>query len=114
MTKEQKLYDYLKAKHIGQENAVHSKKLEKHFDICPRTVRTYVNNLRKSGVPICSDDSGYWIAKTPKEASKTVNRLGNYAGEINNARTGIAFGAIQMRSVTTITEEILHITVKVG
>ena len=125
MTKEQKLYDYLKAKHIGQENAVHSKKLEKHFDICPRTVRTYVNNLRKSGVPICSDDSGYWIAKTPKEASKTVKRLGNYAGEtmiqeqitdgeINNARTGIAFGAIQMRSVTTITEESLHITVKVG
>ena len=114
MTKEQKLYDYLKAKHIGQENAVHSKKLEKLFDICPRTVRTYVNNLRKSGVPICSDDSGYWIARNSKEASKTVKRLGNYAGEINNARTGIAFGAIQMRSVTKITEESFHITVKVG
>ena len=55
MTKEQKLYDYLMAKHVGQDNAVHSKKLEKRFNICPRTVRTYVNNLRKSGYPICSD-----------------------------------------------------------
>ena len=69
MTKEQKLYDYLMAKHVGQDNAVHSKKLEKRFNICPRTVRTYVNNLRKSGYPICSDDTGYWIAKDPKEAS---------------------------------------------
>ena len=43
MTKEQKLCDYLMAKHVGQDKAIHSKKLEKRFDICPRTVRTYVN-----------------------------------------------------------------------
>ncbi len=114
MTKEQKLCEYLKAKHVGQDKAIHSKKLEKRFGICPRTVRTYVNNLRKLGEPICSDDHGYWIAKDPKEATKTVKRLDNFVGEINSARTGLAVAAIQMRSVTKITEENVLITVKVG
>lgn len=114
MTKEQKLCDYLKAKHVGHDKAVHSKKLEKRFGICPRTVRTYVNNLRKSGEPICSDDTGYWFAKDPKEARKTVKRLDNFVGEVNSARTGLAVAAIQMHSVTKITEENVLITVKVG
>ena len=101
-------------KHIGQDKAVHSKKLEKRFNICPRTVRTYVNNMRKSGIPVCSDETGYWIAKTPKEANKTVKRLDNFVGEVNSARTGLAVAAIQMQSVTTITEETVRITLKVG
>ena len=114
MTKEQKLCDYLMAKHVGQDKAIHSKKLEKRFDICPRTVRTYVNNLRKAGVPICSDDSGYSIAKNPREANKTVKRLDNFVGEVNSARTGLAVAAIQMHSVTKITEETVLLTIRVG
>ena len=114
MTKEQELFEDLMDKHIGQDKAVHSKKLEKRFNICPRTVRTYVNNMRKSGIPVCSDETGYWIAKTPKEANKTVKRLDNFVGEVNSARTGLAVAAIQMQSVTTITEETVLITLKVG
>lgn len=110
MNKEQKLYDYLEKHHIGRDMAVHSKKLEKKFDICPRTVRTYINNLRKSGYPVCSDGKGYWIAKDPKEAIKSAKHWGDFATEVNNARTGLTVAAIQMRSVTKITE----ITVKVG
>lgn len=114
MTKEQELCDFLLAKHIGKDKAIHSKKLEKRFEICPRTVRTYVNNLRKSGIPICSNEKGYWIAKDPNEAHQTVKRLGDFVGEINSARTGLAVAAVQMRSITTITEESIRITVKVG
>lgn len=114
MTKEQKLCEYLMDKHVGKNKAIHSKKLEKRFGICPRTVRYYVNNLRKSGVPICSNDSGYWIAKNTKEANQTVKRLGDIVGEINNARTGLAFAAVQMKSITKITEESVLITIKVG
>ncbi len=110
MNKEQKLYEYLEKHHIGHDNAVHSRKLEKKFDICPRTVRTYINSLRKSGYPVCSDDKGYWIAKDPKEAFKSAKRWGDFASEVNNAKTGLAVAAIQMRTVTKITE----ITVKVG
>lgn len=114
MNKEEKLYEYLNKKHVGRDNAIHSKKLEKRFDICPRTVRAYVNNLRKAGYPICSDDTGYWIAKDSKEATRTAKRLGDFAGEINNVKTGLAVAAVHMRSVTKITEENVLITVKVG
>ena len=70
--------------------------------------------MRKSGIPVCSDATGYWIAANPNEANKTVKRLGDFVGEINNARTGLAVAAIQMRSITKITEKDIQITVKVG
>ena len=114
MNKEKAIYDYLFKNHKGKDNAVHSKSLERRFNICPRTVRNYINSLRKSGLPICSDDSGYWIAANPGEVNKTVKRLGNFAGEVNNARTGLAYATIQMRSITKITEENVTITVRVG
>ena len=113
MSKEKEIYDYLIKNHKGKSNAIHSKDLEKHFKICPRTVRTYINSLRKSGLPICSDDAGYWVATNPKEVNKTVKRLGDFAGEVNNARTGLAYATIHMRSITKITEENIQITVKV-
>ena len=55
-----------------------------------------------------------WIAKNPREANKTVKRLDNFVGEVNSARTGLAVAAIQMHSVTKITEENVLITVRVG
>ena len=113
MNKEIEILAFLNSKHVGKDKAIHSKKLEKKFNICPRTVRTYISNLRKSGVPICSDETGYWIAKDPKEATKTVKRLDNFVGEVNSARTGLAIAAIQMRSITKVTEENIQITVKV-
>jgi HTH domain. len=113
MNKEIEILAFLNSKHVGKDKAIHSKKLEKKFNICPRTVRTYISNLRKSGVPICSDETGYWIAKDPKEATKTVKRLDNFVGEVNSARTGLAIAAIQMRSITRVTEENIQITVKV-
>lgn len=114
MNKEKEIYNYLSSNYIGKANAVHSKVLEKHFGISSRTVRRYIGLLRKSGIPICSDDTGYWIAANPKEANKTVKRLGDFVGEINNARTGLAVAAVQMRSVTKVTEESIQITIKVS
>ena len=114
MNKEKEIYEYLACNHVGKDNAVHSKVLEKHFNISSRTVRRYIGFLRKSGIPICSDDSGYWIGADSKEVNKTIKRLGDFVGEVNSARTGLAFATIQMRSVTNITEESIQITVKVG
>ena len=113
MNKEIEILAFLNSKHVGKDKAIHSKKLEKKFNICPRTVRTYISNLRKSGVPIFSDETGDWIAKDPKEATKTIKRLDNFVGEVNSARTGLAIAAIQMRSITRVTEENIQITVKV-
>ena len=112
MSKEHELYRYLLGNHKGRKHAVHSKDLEKQFDLCPRTVRKYVNSLRKSGKPICRDETGYWVGINPKEVNHTVKRLGDFAGEVNNARTGLAYSTIQMRSVTKIIEESVQITVQ--
>lgn len=114
MNKENILYEYLVSYHRGRKNAVHSKTLEKEFGICPRTVRKYINNMRKSGIPVCSDDSGYWIGTTSKEVNDTIKRLGDFIGEVGNARTGLAFANTQMNSVTEIRQERIEITIKVG
>lgn len=113
MCKDQELYDYLVKNHNGKDFAIHSKALEKRFGICPRTVRSYINKLRKSGLPVCSNERGYWIASNPEEVNKTVKRLGDFAGEVNNARTGLAYATIRMHSVTKIREENIKITIKV-
>ena len=114
MNKEKEVFEDLTNNHIGKTNAVHSKVLEKHFSLSSRTIRRYIGSLRKSGVPICSDDSGYWIAADSKEVNKTIKRLGDFVGEVNSARTGLAFATIQMRSVTRVKEESIQITVKVS
>ena len=114
MSKEYELYRYLLGNHKGRKHAVHSKELEEKFDLCPRTVRNYVNALRKSGKPICSDETGYWVGINPKEVNHTIKRLDNFAGDVNCARTGLAFAKIQMQSVTRVTEENIHITIKVS
>ena len=114
MGKKNELYRFLLSNHKGRGNAVHSKELEEKFDLCPRTVRNYVNALRKSGKPICSDETGYWIGINPKEINHTIKRLDNFVGDVNCTKTGLAFATIQMQSVTKVTEENIHITIKVS
>ena len=113
MNKEQELLDYLIENHKGKASAIHSKDLEEIFNIASCTVRRYVSNMRKSGIPICSDETGYWIAANPGEVNGTIKRLGNFMGGVGNAKTGLAYATIQMRSVTKIKEEKIQITVKV-
>ena len=113
MNREQELLDYLIENHTGKANAIHSKDLEAKFNIASCTVRRYVSNMRKSGIPICSDETGYWIAANPREVNGTIKRLGNFMGGVGNAKTGLAYATIQMRSVTKIKAEKIQITVKV-
>ena len=44
----------------------------------------------------------------------TIKRLGDFVGEVNSARTGLAFATIQMRTITKASEESIQITVKVS
>ena len=114
MSKEYELYKYLLGNHKGKAKAVHSRELEEMFGLSPRTVRNYVNALRKSGKPICSDETGYWVGINTKEVNHTIKRLDNFAGDVNCARTGLAFATIQMQSVTKVIEDNVHITIRVS
>ena len=114
LNREQLLFEYLMMNHQGRDAAIHSKELEMLFGICTRTLRYYVSNLRKCGVPICSDERGYWIGTNSQEISGTIKRFGGYISELGNVRAGLAYANIQMKSRPQIHKESIEITVRVN
>lgn len=59
MDKKKAICEYLRKNHIGKENAIHSKELEKLFLLDGRNIRRKISALRQDGFPICSDETGY-------------------------------------------------------
>ena len=114
LNKEQLFFEYLMMNHQGKDAAIHSKDLEMLFGICPRTLRYYVSNLRKCGIPICSDDRGYWIGTNSQEINGTIKRFGGYINELGNVKAGLAYANIHMRSRPQIHKESIEITVRVN
>lgn len=62
MDKKKAICEYLRKNHIGKENAIHSKELEKLFLLDGRNIRRKISALRQDGFPICSDETGYYYA----------------------------------------------------
>ena len=54
---------------VGRENA----KTASTLRVEPRAIRYAVNKLRKDGVPICSGNEGYWIARNTVELEQTIS-----------------------------------------
>jgi len=88
MLKEQ-LAKYMHRCHHGAENAAKSKVLESELNISSRELRDLVNALRCDGVPIASDQSGYYYAKTEKEVRMTIRHMKNRIVGINTAISGL-------------------------
>ena len=106
MTTEQTIKKYLRSNHKGESKAIHCDEIGKVFNLDPRTVRRHINNLRSSGVPICSSDKGYWYGKNSEEINRTIRHLTNISNEINDTRAGLIVASIKMRSITEISIEI--------
>jgi hypothetical protein len=101
MLKEQ-LAEYLHRYHHGAENAVISRTLEHTFRISGKELRDLVNALRREGIPIASDQSGYFYAKTEAEVRLTIRHMRNRISGISAAITGLrrsltAFDDTQIR-----------------
>lgn len=88
------IHIYLREYHKGKENAIHSKELQRIFTMDGRDVRRKVSNLRQDGVPICSDEDGYYYADNQQEINKTVCRLNGMVTGVSNARTGLLFASL--------------------
>ena len=84
-----KIERYLKNNHVGVVNAIHSKDLAAEFMITQRRLRTIINNLRRNGVAICSNDKGYFYASCQREIEETIGRLSGYVSAISHSRTGL-------------------------
>ncbi|TCK89048.1 hypothetical protein EDC19_2462 [Natranaerovirga hydrolytica] len=101
MHKEQ-LAEYLHRYHHGAENAVISKTLERALGISGKELRDLVNALRREGIPIASDQSGYFYAKTEAEVRLTIRHMRNRISGISAAVSGLrrslaAFDDTQIR-----------------
>jgi biotin operon repressor len=101
MYKEQ-LAEYLHRYQHGAENAVISKTLEQALGISGKELRDLVNALRREGIPIASDQSGYFYAKTEAEVRMTIRHMRNRISGISAAISGLrrslaAFDDTQIR-----------------
>lgn len=101
MDKEQ-LTEYLHRYHHGMENAVTSRTLEGIFHVSGKELRDVVNALRREGIPIASDQSGYFYAKTEREVRMTIRHMRNRISGISAAIAGLrrslaAFDDTQIR-----------------
>lgn len=101
MLKEQ-LAKYLHRYHHGVENAVTSKILEHALSVSGKELRDLVNALRREGIPIASDQNGYFYAKTEKEVRMTIRHMRNRISGISAAISGLrrslaAFDDTQIR-----------------
>ncbi len=101
MQKEQ-LAVHLHRYHHGAENAAISRELEHTFHVSGKELRDQVNALRREGVPIASDQNGYFYAKTEAEVRMTIRHMRNRISGISAAITGLrhspaAFDDTQLR-----------------
>ena len=70
----ERLAEYLEPYHMGALNAATSRELELTFGIKGIQVRHMVNALRRDGVPIASNGSGYFYA-ADQEVWATIAHL---------------------------------------
>ena len=94
MDKRTAICEYLKKHHTGKDKAILSRELEKLFCIDGRNLRRKISSLRKDGVPICSDETGYYYAESQKEINATICRLNTLVTKISNARTGMLYASV--------------------
>ena len=83
---------YLKDYHTGSHKSIHSRELQRLFQIDGRNLRRKINRLRQDGVPICSDNTGYYYAETEQEVRDTVFRLNELSTKICRAKDGLISG----------------------
>lgn len=67
----ERLAEHLERYHSGASNAATSRELECAFGIKGKELRDAVNALRREGVPIASNGSGYFYAATEQEVRAT-------------------------------------------
>ena len=71
----ERLAEYLEQYHMGALNAATSRELELTFGIKGIQVRHMVNALRRDGVPIASNGSGYFYAATIAHLTRRISGI---------------------------------------
>ena len=96
------LAQHLRQYDLVSEYAVSRRYQECTFHVSGKELQDQVNALRREGVPIASDQNGYFYAKTEAEVRLTIRHMRNRISGISAAITGLrrslaAFDDTQIR-----------------
>ena len=96
--REEQLLAYLKGACLGRSFRVSGRDLEQTLNLSGTDLRKIVNRLRRKGIPIASDRSGYFYARTAGEVYTTIRQLQAMVNGLEAAIRGLekaldAFGA---------------------
>ena len=89
MNREELLLAYLKGTCSGRAYRVSGAKLERALHLSDTDLRKHVNRLRRKGVPIASDRSGCFYARTAGEVYTTIRQLRVMANGLEAAIQGL-------------------------
>lgn len=84
-----RLAEFLERYHMGAQAAATSRELECVFSVTGKQLRETINHLRRNGVPIASNGSGYYYAATEQEVRATIAHLTRRIGGIAAAIQGL-------------------------
>ena len=77
----------------GRENAVPLRHLQNILESDGRTIRLMIEKERRSGIPICADNTtGYYLPSTADEKAACVRSMRHRAGEILKTARAIERG----------------------
>lgn len=84
-----RLAGYMEIFHPGEQYAAASRELELTFGITGVTLRRLINALRREGIPIASDENGYYYAETDMEVRRTIAHMKHRISGISAAICGL-------------------------
>lgn len=87
--KKEALGDHLYLHCRGREHASGNRDLERALRTSENELRKQVNRLRREGVPIASDRSGYFYARTAGEVYATIQALKKMRSGLDKAIAGL-------------------------
>lgn len=87
--REEQLLAYLRGACPGRKYRVSGAELEHVLHLSGTDLRKLVNRLRRKGVPIGSDRSGYFYAVTAGEVYTTIRQLRQMAAGLEKAIAGL-------------------------
>lgn len=74
---------------LGRKRAVSATRLRVAIHVSENELRKAVNRLRREGVPIASDQTGYYYAQTAGEVYSTIKHLKKMRSGLDAAIEGL-------------------------
>ena len=95
------IVEHLKRFHYGEKNAVTSREMEQTFGVSGKELRTVINTLRRSGIPVASSGNGYFYAATAQEIRTTIAHMTHRISGICAAIRGLTEALEQFDTAQT-------------